>query len=37
MAWLDKHGADLKTIKFIEIPFSEMAVAIQQHLRFEGR
>ncbi len=31
MAWLDKHGADLKTIKFIEIPFSEMAVAVQQH------
>ena len=31
MAWLDKHGADLKTVKFIEIPFSEMAVAVQQH------
>jgi NitT/TauT family transport system substrate-binding protein len=31
MAWLDKHGADLKTIKFIEIPFSEMAVAVAQH------
>jgi NitT/TauT family transport system substrate-binding protein len=30
-AWLDKNGADLKTIKFIEIPFSEMAVAVQQH------
>jgi NitT/TauT family transport system substrate-binding protein len=30
-AWLDKNGADLKTIKYIEIPFSEMAVAVQQH------
>lgn len=31
MAWLDKNGADLKTVKFIEIPFSEMAIAVQQH------
>jgi NitT/TauT family transport system substrate-binding protein len=30
-AWLDKNGADLKTIKYIEIPFSEMAAAVQQH------
>ena len=29
-AWLDKNGADLKTIKYVEIPFSEMAVAVQQ-------
>jgi len=31
MAWLDKNGADLKTVTFIEIPFSEMAIAVQQH------
>jgi NitT/TauT family transport system substrate-binding protein len=30
-AWLDKNGADLKTIKYIEIPFSEMAAAVQAH------
>jgi NitT/TauT family transport system substrate-binding protein len=30
-AWLDKNGADLKTIKYIEIPFSEMGVAVAQH------
>jgi NitT/TauT family transport system substrate-binding protein len=31
MLWLEKHGADLKTIKFVEIPFPEMAGALQQH------
>jgi NitT/TauT family transport system substrate-binding protein len=27
-AWIDQNGGDLKTIKLIEIPFSEMAVAV---------
>ena len=31
MLWLEKHGADLKTIKFVEVPFPEMAGALQQH------
>jgi NitT/TauT family transport system substrate-binding protein len=31
MLWLEKHGADLKTIKFVEIPFPEMAVALEAH------
>jgi len=31
MAWLEKHGADLKTIKFVEVPFPEMAGALAQH------
>jgi len=30
-AWIDKNGGDVKTIKFVEIPFSEMAVAMQNH------
>jgi NitT/TauT family transport system substrate-binding protein len=30
-AWIDKNGGDVKTIKFAEIPFSEMAVALQNH------
>ena len=30
MLWLEKHGADLKTIKFVEVPFPEMAGALQQ-------
>jgi NitT/TauT family transport system substrate-binding protein len=31
MLWLEKHGADLKTIKFVEVPFPAMAGALQQH------
>jgi len=31
MLWLEKHGADLKTIAFTEVPFPEMAGALQQH------
>jgi NitT/TauT family transport system substrate-binding protein len=30
-AWIDKNGGDVKTIKFVEIPFSEMATALQNH------
>jgi NitT/TauT family transport system substrate-binding protein len=30
-AWIDKNGGDVRTVKFIEIPFSEMATALQQH------
>jgi NitT/TauT family transport system substrate-binding protein len=30
-AWIDKNGGDLRTVKFIEIPFSEMGVALEQH------
>jgi NitT/TauT family transport system substrate-binding protein len=30
LAWLDKNGADLKTIKTTEIPFSEMSNAVKQ-------
>ncbi|HEY5349497.1 MAG TPA: ABC transporter substrate-binding protein [Candidatus Lustribacter sp.] len=31
MLWLEKHGADLKTIKFVEVPFPAMAGALEQH------
>jgi NitT/TauT family transport system substrate-binding protein len=30
-AWIDKNGGDVRTVKFIELPFSEMATALQQH------
>ena len=30
-AWLDKHGGDSKTIKWLEVPFSEMAAALDTH------
>jgi NitT/TauT family transport system substrate-binding protein len=30
-AWIDQNGGDVRTIKFVEMPFSEMAVALQQH------
>ena len=30
-AWIDKNGGDVRTIKFIEVPFSEMGTALQQH------
>jgi NitT/TauT family transport system substrate-binding protein len=30
-AWTDKNGGDVRTVKFVEIPFSEMATALQQH------
>jgi NitT/TauT family transport system substrate-binding protein len=32
MAWMDKHGGDSKTLKFVEIPYPQMAAAISQHL-----
>jgi NitT/TauT family transport system substrate-binding protein len=31
MLWLEKHGADLSTIKFTEIPFPAMAGALAQN------
>ena len=30
MAWIDKHGGDSKTLKFIEIPFPQMGGAMDQ-------
>jgi NitT/TauT family transport system substrate-binding protein len=32
MAWVDKHGGDSKTLKFVEIPYPQMAGALAQHL-----
>jgi NitT/TauT family transport system substrate-binding protein len=29
--FLEKHGADVKSVHFIEVPFPEMAAALQQH------
>jgi NitT/TauT family transport system substrate-binding protein len=29
-AWIDKNGGDSKTIAFIEVPYAEMGVALQQ-------
>ncbi|HVA27879.1 MAG TPA: ABC transporter substrate-binding protein [Candidatus Baltobacteraceae bacterium] len=31
MAWVDKHGGNSKTLKFIEMPESQMAVALEQN------
>jgi len=28
-AWIDRNGGDIKTVKLVETPFSEMAVAVQ--------
>ncbi|HEY5341949.1 MAG TPA: ABC transporter substrate-binding protein, partial [Candidatus Aquilonibacter sp.] len=30
MAWVDKHGGDSKTLKFVEVPFPEMGAALVQ-------
>jgi NitT/TauT family transport system substrate-binding protein len=30
LAWVDKHGGDSKTVKFIEIPFPEMVGSLDQ-------
>jgi NitT/TauT family transport system substrate-binding protein len=30
MAWVDKHGGDSKTLKFIEVPFPTMGGALEQ-------
>jgi NitT/TauT family transport system substrate-binding protein len=30
MAWVDKHGGDSKTLKFIEVPFPQMGGALEQ-------
>lgn len=29
MAWMDKHGGDSKTVKFVEVPFPQMAAAVE--------
>jgi NitT/TauT family transport system substrate-binding protein len=29
LLWVDKHGGDAKTLKFAELPYSEMATALQ--------
>ncbi len=31
LAWMDKHGGDAKSVKFVEVPFPEMAAALTQH------
>jgi NitT/TauT family transport system substrate-binding protein len=31
LLWIDKHGGDSKTVKFIEMPVSEMPSALQSH------
>jgi NitT/TauT family transport system substrate-binding protein len=31
MAWVDKHGGDSKTLKFVEMPFPQMGAAIEAH------
>jgi NitT/TauT family transport system substrate-binding protein len=30
MAWVDKHGGDSKSLKFVELPFTQMASAVEQ-------
>jgi len=30
-SWIDKHGGDSKTIKFVEVPVSQMAAAVVTH------
>lgn len=30
-AWLDQHGADVKKVKFVELPFSATGVALEEH------
>jgi NitT/TauT family transport system substrate-binding protein len=34
-AWIDKNGGDSSTVRFIEIPYEEMAAALQQN-RIDG-
>jgi NitT/TauT family transport system substrate-binding protein len=31
LLWVDKHGGDSKTVKFIEMPISEMPAALDSH------
>jgi NitT/TauT family transport system substrate-binding protein len=31
MAWVDKNGGDAKTLKFIEMPYSEMGAQLEAH------
>jgi NitT/TauT family transport system substrate-binding protein len=31
LAWIDKHGGDSKSVKFIEVPFPEMGAALDTH------
>ena len=30
-AWIEKHGGDPRTVKFVEIPFPEMGAAMESH------
>ena len=30
-AWVDKHGGDAKTLRFVEIPIPQMATALEAH------
>ncbi len=30
-AWIDKHGGDARTVKFVEVPFPEMGAAMEAH------
>jgi NitT/TauT family transport system substrate-binding protein len=30
-AWVDKHGGDSKTLKFVELPIPQMAAALEAH------
>jgi NitT/TauT family transport system substrate-binding protein len=31
MAWLDKHGGDAKSVKFIEVPYAQMGAQLAAH------
>jgi NitT/TauT family transport system substrate-binding protein len=31
MAWMDQHGGEYKTVKFVEIPFPQMGQALSAH------
>jgi NitT/TauT family transport system substrate-binding protein len=30
--WIDTHGGDSRTVRFVELPFSEMGSALQRHV-----
>ncbi len=31
MSWIDRHGGDSKTVKFVEVPFPQMGGALEAH------
>lgn len=35
-AWVDQHGGDGTTVKFVEVPFSAVAAAVEQQRIFAG-